>query len=100
MAEGSSHGQPGPYFYQMGGKTYASLPTEMLQGDQTMPPLRADVERHSRRRGSDTGEHFGTGPQSSHINAATIFTERQRGEDASHAQPQSAERNGRESRTS
>ena len=32
MAEGSSHGQPGPYFYQMGGKTYASLPTELLQG--------------------------------------------------------------------
>ena len=32
MAKGSSHSQPGPYFYQMGGKTYLSLPTEMLQG--------------------------------------------------------------------
>ena len=31
MAEDSSHGQLGPYFYQMGGKTYTSLLTELLQ---------------------------------------------------------------------
>ena len=37
MAEGSSHGQLGPYFYQIGGKTYTSLPTEMLQGIQQCP---------------------------------------------------------------
>ena len=65
-----------------------------------MPPLQGDVERRSHRRGSDTGEHFGTGPQSPHINAATVFKKCQRGEDASHAQPQPAEGNGRESRTS
>ena len=75
-------------------------PDRVAAGDQTMPPLQADVERCSRRRGSDTGEHFGTGPQSSHINSATVFTERRRGEDASHAQPQPAEGNGRESQTS
>ena len=32
MAEGSGQGLPGPYFYTVGGKTYASLPTELLQG--------------------------------------------------------------------
>ena len=37
MAEGSSHGQLGPYFYQMGGKRYASLSTELLQGIKQCP---------------------------------------------------------------
>ena len=37
MAEGSSHGLPGPYFYRVGGKTYASLPTELLQGIKQCP---------------------------------------------------------------
>ena len=37
MAEGSSHGLPGPYFYQAGGKTYASLLTELLQGIKQCP---------------------------------------------------------------
>lgn len=37
MAEGSGHGHPGPYFYQMEGKTYASLPIEMLQGIRQCP---------------------------------------------------------------
>ena len=37
IAEGSSHGQLGPYFYQMGGKTYASLLTELLQGIRQCP---------------------------------------------------------------
>ena len=37
MAEGSKHSQPGPYFYQVGGKTYASLPIEILQGIQQCP---------------------------------------------------------------
>ena len=75
-------------------------PDRATTGDQTMPPLRTDVERCGRRRGSDTGEHFGTGPQSSHINSATVFKECRRGEEVSHEQPQPAERNGRESRTS
>ena len=75
-------------------------PDRATTGDQTMPPLRTDVERCSRRRGSDTGEHFGTGPQSAHINSATVSKECRRGEDESHEQPQPAERNDRESRTS
>ena len=37
MAEGISQGLLGPYFYQMGGKTYASLPTELLQGIKQCP---------------------------------------------------------------
>ena len=37
MAEGHSSQQLGPYFYQEGGKTYASLPIEMLQGIQQSP---------------------------------------------------------------
>ena len=37
MAEGSSQGLPGPYFYRVGGKTYASLPTELLQGIRQCP---------------------------------------------------------------
>ena len=36
MAEGQSDPQ-GPYFYQEGGKTYASLPLGMLQGIQQSP---------------------------------------------------------------
>ena len=32
MAEGSGHRPPGPYFYTQNGKTYASLPLEMIQG--------------------------------------------------------------------
>ena len=37
MAKGSSHGQPGPYFYQTRGKTYTSLPLKMIQGIQQCP---------------------------------------------------------------
>ena len=36
MAEGPKHPQ-GPFFYQEGGKTYASLPVEMLQNIQRSP---------------------------------------------------------------
>ena len=32
MAEGSGHRPPGPYFYTQNGKTYASLPLEMIHG--------------------------------------------------------------------
>ena len=37
MAKGHGSQQQGPYFYQEGGKTYASLPIEMLQGIQQSP---------------------------------------------------------------
>ena len=37
MAKGQSNKPPGPYFYQEGGKTYASLPLEMIQGIQQCP---------------------------------------------------------------
>ena len=37
MAEGHSSHQQGPYFYQEGGKTFASLPIEMIQGIQQCP---------------------------------------------------------------
>ena len=37
MAEGSGHSHPGPYFYQMAGKTYASLPIKILQGIRQCP---------------------------------------------------------------
>ena len=37
MAKGSSHSLPGPYFYRVGGKTYASFPTELLQGIKQCP---------------------------------------------------------------
>ena len=36
MAEGQNHPQ-GPFFYQEGGKTYASLPLGMIQGIQQSP---------------------------------------------------------------
>ena len=36
MAEGQNDPQ-GPYFYQEGGKTYASLPSGMIQGIQQSP---------------------------------------------------------------
>ena len=75
-------------------------PNRATSGDQTIPPLQTDVERCSCRRGSDTGQYYGTGPPSSHINSATVFKECRRGEDASHEQPQPTEGNDRESRTS
>ena len=37
MAEGHSSNQPGPYFYQEGGKTFTSLPLEMIQEIQECP---------------------------------------------------------------
>ena len=37
MAEGSGHRPPGPYFYTQNGKTYASLPLEMIQGIRQCP---------------------------------------------------------------
>ena len=37
MVEGHGSQQPGPYFYQKGGKTFASLPIEMIQGIQQCP---------------------------------------------------------------
>ena len=37
MAEGHSSQQPGLYFYQEGGKTFASLPILMIQGIQQSP---------------------------------------------------------------
>ena len=37
MAERHSNNPPGPYFYQDGGKTYTSLPLEMMQGIQQCP---------------------------------------------------------------
>ena len=37
MAEGSGHRPPGPYFYTQNGKTYASLPLEMIQGLRQCP---------------------------------------------------------------
>ena len=37
MAQGQSSNQLGPYFYQEGGKTLASLPLEMIQGIQQCP---------------------------------------------------------------
>ena len=37
MAEGSGHSQPGPYFYTQNGKTYASLPLEMIKGIRQCP---------------------------------------------------------------
>ena len=37
MAKGHSSHPPGPYFYQEGGKTFASLPLEMIQTIQQCP---------------------------------------------------------------
>ena len=37
MAEGSGHRPPDPYFYTQNGKTYASLPLEMIQGIRQCP---------------------------------------------------------------
>ena len=37
MAQGSGHRPPGPYFYTQNGKTYASLPLEMIQGIRQCP---------------------------------------------------------------
>ena len=67
--------------------------------DTTVSPLCSDAKGLRSRRHTITDGYTGTGPENACFNSATIFTEGGSRSNASHAQPQLDERDGRESHT-
>ena len=84
----------GTLFLQSGRQDVCFSPDRTITGDQKMPPLQTDAERRRSQRGSDTREYLGAGSESTHIDSTVILMECRRGEDASHEQSQSLERDG------
>ena len=97
MAEGSSHSQPGPYFYQMGGKTYASLPTKMLQGIQQCPHYEQMLKDCAAEGVQIPKNILAQDPRAQILTPQQYLKNVEGGNDASHVQPQPAEGNGSES---
>ena len=93
MAEGQNDPQ-GPFFYQEGGKTYASLPLGMIQGIQ-QSPLFVKMQKDCKAEGIKLPKrHYGKRPEDSRINATGISTKCGSQDNASNEQSQCAERNG------
>ena len=95
MAEGPNDPQ-GPFLYREGGKTYASLPAEMLQNIQQSPLFREDGKRLQGRRYNNTQDNYGKRSSDSCFNSKGIPTESGRRENASNEQPSTDERTGGE----
>ena len=93
MAEGPKDSQ-GPFFYQEGGKTYASLPMEMLQNIQKSP-LRENAKRLQGRRHRNPQDINGKGPGDPCVNSTGIFMKRGSRDNASDEQSSNDEGNGR-----
>ena len=85
MAEGHSCNPQGPYYYQKDGQMYASLPLEIIQNIQQCPHY-AQMKKDCEAEGS----------QDPCNNAATISTTHGSWDNASNAQSQSVQRDGRE----
>ena len=94
MAEGQNDPQ-GPYFYQEGGKTYASLPLGMIQGIQQSPLFENEERLRSRRHQTPKG-HYGKRPEDPCINTPRISEECGSQDNASNEQSQCGKRDGRE----
>ena len=62
MAEGPKDPQ-GPFFYQEGGKTYASLPMEMLQKHTEESTFQENAKRLQGRRHRNPQDINGKGPR-------------------------------------
>ena len=95
MAEGQNDPQ-GPYFYQEGGKTYASLPLKNDTGNITEPTFRENAEGLQSRRHRTPERHYGKRPEDSRINTTRIFEKCGSRDNASNEQSQCAERDGQE----
>ena len=67
MAEGSNHGLLGPYLYQAGGKTYASLPTELLQGIKQCPHYEQMLKDAAATEGVQISENILSQDPKAHI---------------------------------
>ena len=93
MAEGPKDPQ-GPFFYQEGGKTYASLPMEMLQNIQKSHFSRK-CKRLQGRRHRNPQDINGKGPGDPCINSTGIFTKHGSRDNASDGQSSNDEGNGR-----
>ena len=95
MAEGQNDPQ-GPFFYQEGGKTYASLPLGMIQGKQ-QSLIFDKMQKDCKAEGIELPKkHYGKGPEDSCANATGIFTKHGSRDNASDEQSQCAEGNGQE----
>ena len=94
MAEGPKDPQ-GPFFYQEGGKTYASLPMEMLQNIQKSPLFEKMQKGLSGRRHRNPQDTNGKGPSNPCVNPTGIFTKCGSRDNASDEQSSNDEGNGR-----
>ena len=74
MAQGSNNPQ-GPFLYQEDGKTYASLPTEMLQNIQRSPLFDKMKKGLPGGRSRNTTKYYGEGPGSTYDDSTGVFTE-------------------------
>ena len=93
MAEGPKDPQ-GPFLYQEGGKTYASLPMEMLQSIQTSPLFDKMQKRLQGGRHRDPQEYNGKGPCDPYANPTGVFTKCRSRDNASNGQSSDDETNG------
>ena len=85
----------GPFFYQEGGKTYASLPVRDDTRHTAEPAFRENAKGLQSRRHQTPKKHYGKGPEDSCANATGIFTKHvEAGTNASDEQSQCAEGNG------
>ena len=85
MAEGPKDPQ-GPFFYQEGGKTYASLPMEMLQNIQKSHFSRK-CKRTVRHKASKSQDINGKGPSNPCFNSTGVFMKCGSRDNASDEQP-------------
>ena len=94
MAEGPKDPQD-PFFYQEGGKTYASLPMEMLQNIQKSPLFEENAKGLPGRRHRNPQDNTGKGPCNPCVNPTGIFTKHGSRDNASNGQSSNDEGNGR-----
>ena len=98
MAEGSGHRPPGPYFYTQNGKTYASLPLEMIQGIRQCPHYE-QMLKDTKAEGVHIPEMILAQDPKTHILTPQEYLQKGRtGDDAADQEPQHYERNGGEGR--
>ena len=94
MVEGPKDPQ-GPFFYQEGGKTYASLPNGDAPEHTEESTFRENAKRLQGRRHRNTQDINGEGPGDPCVNPTGIFTKRGSRDNASDEQSSNDEGNGR-----
>ena len=74
MVQGSNN-PPGPFLYQEDGKTYASLPAEMLRNIQSSHFVRENAKRLQGRGNRHTKDNDGQRPRGPHDDSAGVPAE-------------------------